>query len=325
MKPAMNDLSSLRVLPGLLAAASVTAALALVPTQPLAAAAQASFASPEAAMNAFGEAVSRNNETELQTLFGADFRRLVPPEGAQIRARFLEEWQVAHSVQTDDSHRAHIAVGDDGWTFPCPLVKGGHGWHFDMAACAEEMRIRRIGRNELAAIQTLLAIYDAQREYASSYHDGNDTYVYARRLASSPGKQDGLYWPTAAGAEPSPLGEEFAAASARNVRGTGYYGYRYRLLTSQGPHAPGGAYGYLVRGQLFGGFAVVAWPVRYGDTGIKSLLVSHDGQVYGRDLGPDTATQAEAMTSFDPGPGWAKEKNTEQDAGDVTQKQKAAP
>ncbi|CAG9201207.1 conserved exported hypothetical protein [Paraburkholderia tropica] len=319
LQASVKDRSRPRVLPGLIAAASLTAALALAPTQPFAAAAQASFASPEAAMSAFGEAVSGNNEAELKKLFGADFRRLVPPEGAQIRMRFLEEWQVSHSVKTDGEHRAHIAVGNDGWTFPCPLVKNGQSWHFDMAACAEEMRIRRIGRNELAAIQTMLAIYDAQREYASSYHDGHDTYVYARRLASSPGKQDGLYWPTAADAEPSPLGEDFAAAGSRNSRSAGYNGYHYMLLTSQGPHAPGGAYDYLVRGQLFGGFAVVAWPVKYGDTGIKTFLVSHDGQVYGRDLGPSTATKAEAMTSFDPGPGWAKEKDTEQDAGDAAQ------
>jgi hypothetical protein len=175
-----------------------------------------------------------------------------------------------------------------------------------MHAGAEEMRLRRIGRNELAVIQTMLAIYDAQHEYALTVHDGNSLLSYAAKLVSSPGKQDGLYWPTEGDAPPSPLGAAFVQARAGMAKEVGYHGYRYKLLTSQGPHAPGGAYDYLVHGKLFGGFAVVAWPVRYGDTGIKSFIVSHAGQVYERDLGPDSAAKANAMTSFDPGPGWAK-------------------
>ncbi|NLP60502.1 DUF2950 domain-containing protein [Paraburkholderia sacchari] len=299
-------------------AAALTVALAINPAQPFAATAQASFATPEAAMSAFGDAVAGNNEAELRKLFGADFRRLVPPNGAQIRETFVDQWKVSHTIKPDGENHAHIAVGNDGWTFPIPLVKDAHGWHFDMAAGAEEMRVRRIGRNELAVIQTMLAIYDAQREYASSYHDGSDTYVYARRLASTPGKHDGLYWPTADNEDPSPLGEAFATAGTRMKESSGYYGYHYKLLTSQGPHAPGGAYDYLVRGQLFGGFGVIAWPVKYGDTGVKTFMVSHDGQVYERDLGPDSAAKAEAMTSFDPGPGWAKEQDTQADTQSAT-------
>jgi hypothetical protein len=288
-----------------LATAALTAAIALAPPTCVAAG-QSYFPSPNAAMDAFGSAVANNDEAELKSLFGADFRQLVPPVGAEIRQKFLSEWAVSHTIKDADTKAAHIAVGDDGWTFPVPLAKTDRGWRFDMPAGIEEMRARRIGRNELAVMQTMLAIYDAQREYASEYHDGSDMLVYARKLASSPGKQDGLYWATGPDDEPSPLGVAFVKAGARNAESAGYYGYHYKLLTAQGPHAPGGAYNYIVRDKLFGGFAVVAWPVRYGDTGIKTFMVSHDGQVYERDLGPDSAAKAEAMTTFDPGPGWSK-------------------
>ncbi|QGZ58346.1 DUF2950 domain-containing protein [Paraburkholderia acidiphila] len=292
------------------ASAAVAAAIAIVllasAPRPCAAAGQSTFPTPDAAMTAFGDAVAGNDEAELRTLFGADFRQLIPPVGAEVRDKFLSEWKVSHTIQDTDANHAAIAVGDDGWTFPIPLVKTAHGWHFDTQAGVEEMRVRRIGRNELAVMQTMLAIYDAQREYAQTYHDGGDMLVYASKLASSPGKQDGLYWPTGADQPPSPLGVAFATAGARNAENAGYYGYHYKLLTSQGPHAPGGTYSYMVHGRLFGGFGVVAWPVHYGDTGIKTFMVSHDGQVYERDLGPNGAAKAEAMTSFDPGPGWSK-------------------
>jgi len=268
--------------------------------------AEKDFSTPDAAMNAFGEAVTNNDEATLQSIFGRDFRNLIPPVGADIRSRFLDEWGKSHQVeQTGDKH-ARITVGNDGWTFPIPLAKGAKGWHFDMQAGVEEMRLRRIGRNELAVIQTMLAVYDAQREYALTDHDGVGLLRYASKLSSSPGKHDGLYWPTEPDAPPSPLGPAFVQATTRNAADAGYHGYHYKLLTSQGPHAPGGAYDYVAHGKLFGGFAVLAWPVRYGDTGIKSFMVSHAGQVYERDLGPDSAAKAKAISSFDPGPGWAK-------------------
>lgn len=269
--------------------------------------AQKDFKSPEEAMTAFGEAVAKNDQATLKALLGNDFRELIPPVGAELRSRFVTAWNTAHAIQASGSDRADITVGDDGWTLPIPLVKSPQGWHFDTRAGAEEMRLRRIGRNELAVIQTMLAIYDAQREYASTDHDGSGVLAYARKLSSAPGKHDGLYWPAGPDEQPSPLGEAFLTAGTRNPRQAGYYGYHYKLLTSQGPHAPGGAYDYVVNGKLFGGFAVIAWPVRYGDTGIKSFMVSHDGQVYGRDLGPDSAAKAAATTSFDPAPGWTKE------------------
>jgi hypothetical protein len=285
---------------------SIAVSLALCLGSPPAVGAPKDFETPQEAMTSFGEAIANNDEAALKALLGSDFRELIPPVGAEIRDRFLAAWNTSHTTHTTDSGHADIAVGNDGWTLPIPLVKSARGWHFDTRAGAEEMRLRRIGRNELAVIQTMLAVYDAQREYAETDHDGSGMLAYAKRLASSPGKQDGLYWPTSADGKPSPLGAAFIAAGARNAGETGYHGYHYKLLTSQGPHAPGGAYDYVVNGKLFGGFGVVAWPVRYQDTGIKSFMVSHDGQVYERDLGPEGATKAAAMKSFDPGPGWAK-------------------
>jgi hypothetical protein len=284
----------------------VAAVVCLCGVASLSAAAEKSFSTPEAAMDAFGDAVINNQEAALQSIFGHDFRQLIPPVDAEVRSRFIDEWGISHTVHTVDATHARIAVGDDGWTLPIPLVKSARGWHFDTRAGVEEMRLRRIGRNELAVIQAMLAVYDAQREYASTDHDGDGLLAYASKLSSSPGKQDGLYWPTQADEPLSPLGAAFVKASSRKTADAGYHGYHYKLLTSQGSHAPGGAYDYMTHGRLFGGFAVIAWPVRYDDTGIKTFMVSHAGQVYERDLGPDGAAVASAMKSFDPGPGWTK-------------------
>jgi hypothetical protein len=246
----------------------------------------------------------------LRAIFGNDFRELIPPIGAQVRDTFVAEWARSHTIEPTDGRHAHIAVGDNGWTFPIPLVKIDQGWHFDTRAGSEVMRARRIDRNELAVIQTMLVIYDAQREYAQTNHDGEGVLAYAARMVSSPGKHDGLYWPTGPDDNPSPLGEAFVDATSR-AQSAGYYGYHFKLLESQGPHAPGGAYDYVVRGKLFGGFAVIAWPVKYGDTGIKTFMVSHAGQIFERDLGPGSAAKAEATKSFDPGPGWSKVPDTD--------------
>ena len=300
--------SSLRSLAARLSTlgAGVAIVLALCAGAPSTAYAQKHFETPQEAMTAFGNAVAGSDEAGLKSLLGDRFREFIPPVGSEIRDRFLTAWEASHTIQAVDEDHADIAVGNDGWTLPIPLVKSAQGWHFDTRAGVEEMRLRRIGRNELAVIQTMLAIYDAQREYAQTDHDGSGVLAYARKMSSSPGKRDGLYWPTGPDERPSPLGAAFASAGSRLADHAGYYGYHYELLTSQGPHAPGGAYNYVADGKLFGGFAVIAWPVRYSDTGIKSFMVSHDGQVYERDLGPDGAAKAEAMQSFDPGPGWAK-------------------
>jgi hypothetical protein len=283
----------------------VGAALALAFVAMNSAYAQKIFESPDAAMAAFGDAVASNSDTALQSILGANFQKFIPPIPEESRIRFLSAWARSRSIKTVDDTHAEIAVGDDGWTLPIPLVKSAKGWQFDTRAGAEEMRVRRIGKNELAAIQTMLAICDAQAEYAQKNSSGKGLVTYAAKLTSSPGKRDGLYWPTGAGEEPSPLGPAFLDA-ARLASPEGYNGYFYKLLTQQGSHAPGGTYNYLVRGKLFGGFAVIAWPARYQDTGIKSFIVSHDEQIYEQDLGPDTAAKAQGIKSFDPGPGWEK-------------------
>ncbi|BDB29396.1 DUF2950 domain-containing protein (plasmid) [Cupriavidus sp. P-10] len=267
--------------------------------------ARQAFASPEAAMAAFGQAVLNDDETAMRAMLGTSFRDVIPPVGAEMRNKFNQAWAQSRRVQQWEKH-AFIVVGDDGWTLPVPLLKSADGWEFDTLAGAREMRVRRIGRNELAVVQTMLAICDAQTEYAQTTHDGEKRLVYAGRLSSSPGKQDGLYWPTGPNEPPSPLGPAFRDAGTRNASKEGYHGYHYKLLTSQGPHGDGGTLNYVVDGKLFGGFAVMAWPVRYGDTGVMSFIVSHKGQVYERDLGTNSAARAAATTSFDPASGWRK-------------------
>jgi len=288
--------------------AAVAAVLALfVAWTPTALAQQKSFSSPEAAMNAFGDAIATSDEDVLKTIFGADFRTFVPPVGADDRYRFLAAWAKAHAINREGDAKALVAVGDDGWTMPIPIVKTAQGWRFDTRAGADEMRVRRIGRNEHAVMQVMLAIFDAQKEYASRDRNGDGVLEYAAKFTSSPGKNDGLYWPVKAGEEESPLGPDVAAARAAGSGGSaGYYGYRYKILTAQGRNAPSGAYNYVARGRMIGGFAVVAWPARYGDTGVMTFMVSHDGVVYEKDLGPDAAARASAMTRFDPDATWRK-------------------
>lgn len=268
--------------------------------------AQRNFDTPESAMTAFGDAIATSDDSAVQSLLGPISRNVIPPLGADLRYRFLAAWNQAHGIVRDNTGRARISVGNDGWTLPIPLVQSHGKWHFDTRAGLEEMRLRRIGRNELNTIQTMLAIGDAQREYADANHGTNGMSVYARKLVSSPGKMDGLYWPTRPGEAESPLGPAFIDAVTQNKGNDGYHGYRYKLLTSQGSAAPGGAYTYLVNGQLFGGFAVLAWPARYGETGIKSFMISHAGTVYERDLGPETAARAAAIDSFDPDSRWSE-------------------
>jgi hypothetical protein len=268
---------------------------------------QKTFPSPEAAMNAFGDAVATSDDDAMKALLGADYRTLVPPAGAEVRYRFLAAWAKSHAIKPEGDAKALVAVGNDGWTLPIPIVKTAQGWRFDTRAGADEMRVRRIGRNELAVMQVLLAIFDAQKEYASVDRDGDGLLEYAARFASAPGKRDGLFWRAKTGEPESPLGPAFATArAAGGSRETGYYGYRYKLLAGQGKNAPGGAYDYTAGGRKIGGFAVVAWPVKYGETGVMTFMVSHDGVVYEKDLGPETAARAPAMTRFDPDPGWQK-------------------
>jgi hypothetical protein len=287
--------------------AALAALTLFVAGMPAALAELKTFASPEAAMEAFGTAVATSDDAAIDALLGADHEKWIPPVGAEVRYRFLAEWAKSHAIKREGDAKALVAVGNDGWTLPIPIVKTPQGWRFDTRAGADEIRIRRIGRNELAVQQVLLAIFDAQKEYASIDRDGDGLLEYATKLSSSPGKRDGLYWPTKSGEPQSPLGPLVATAQAAGGSSeSGYYGYRYKTLVGQGKNAPGGAYDYVARGRNIGGFAAVAWPVKYGDTGVMTLMVNHDGVLYQKDLGPDTAARASSMTKFDPDSTWTK-------------------
>jgi len=282
------------------------AVFALVLAFPAAAATtQTHFPSPDEAAEAFATAVATDDEEGLLAMLGPNLRRYVPDMDQSITVRFLSAWAKSHKVIPDGDDRARVEVGTEGWTLPIPLVNAEAGWRFDVKAGVEEMRVRRIGRNELAAQKVVLAIFDAQREYAALDVDGDGLLAYAPRFLSTAGKRDGLYWTTATEGPPSPLGPLLAEAQAKGAAmGSGYHGYRYRILTAQGPNARGGAYDYRVGRQMIGGFAVIAWPVKYGDTGVMTFMVNHDGVVYERDFGPQTAKTVDAIKRYDPDASW---------------------
>ena len=280
--------------------AFAAAALALAS----AASAQKAYPTPDAAADAFIDSISTSNHDQLRVVLGADWKKFVPVEtvGSGDVLKFLEAWSKSHRIVPDGDARAYLEVGTHGWTMPIPLVKTAAGWHFDARGTPDELRTRRIGRNELDVIQVMLALTDAQEEYAENDRGRDGVSQYASRILSSPGKRDGLYWPTVDGEAPSPLGP--IAADARPSEA--YHGYRYRILTSQGKDAPGGAKSYLDGGRMTGGYGFVAWPAKFGETGIMSFIVGKDGVVYEKNLGAQTDRIARAMTAFDPDPSWTR-------------------
>lgn len=270
-------------------------AAAFVAFAPLASA-QKAFPTPDAAAAAFVDGLARNDYDQVGRVLGPDWKRFVPTETLDMDdvVTFLHAWSKSHRIVPAGDAKAYLEVGTNGWTMPIPIARSASGWRFDTRATPEELRVRRIGRNELDVIQVLLALTDAQEDYAAL--EGGR---YATRILSSPGRRDGLYWPTVPGEPPSPLGP--IAADARP--GQAYHGYRYRILIAQGRDAPGGAKDYLQGGRMTG-YAFLAWPAKYGDTGVMSFIVGKDGRVYQRNLGPETDRLARAIKVFDPGPGW---------------------
>ena len=293
-----------------LATAPATMSLAQAPAAPAAATPTTqAFPTPEAAADALTEAVRKNDRAALAKLWGTDWRELVPGSDEAVEQRrkaYVAAWDEAHKIVLSGDAKATIEVGKNGWTLPVPLVKQGSEWRFDMAAGVKEMVLRRIGHDEAAVVQTLLAIVDAQFDYAALDPMNTGAPAYARRLLSSPGRKDGLYWQTKPGEPQSPLGPAVAQAQADGQSPDGHYGYYFRLLYGQGPEAVRGARDYLVKGRMIGGFGVIAWPVRYGDTGVMTFIVNQDGIVYQQDLGPDTAQKAAGILTFNPDKGWAK-------------------
>jgi len=277
--------------------------------------AQKTFESLDDAVNAFVTAVRADDQKALVQILGPLGRPLVSSgDAAADRAafkRFIAEYDRAHRLEGGGG-KVILYVGDDDFPFPIPLVPDGPYWRWDTDAGDEEVVNRRIGRNELGAIQVSLAYVDAQREYYAQDHSGSGILEFAKSLASSKGKQDGLFWETRPGEKASPLGPLVAEARATGYRrpaGGGpvpYQGYFYRILLAQGPDAPGGAYDYVVKGHMIGGFALVAYPARYAVSGIKTFIVNQDGVVYEKDLGPKTAQVAGAMKTFNPDSTWHK-------------------
>jgi DUF2950 family protein len=267
------------------------------------------FATPDAAASALADAVRKNDQKAIAAMWGANWRDFVPGTDNDVQRRrgiFLKAWDENHKIILSGDAKAQIEVGKAGWTLPIPLAKDGAEWRFDVAAGLKEMVFRRIGHDEASVIQTLLAIVDAEADYAAMDPMNTGAPSYARRLLSSPGKKDGLYWETKSGQPESPLGPAVAKAQADGQSPDGHYGYYFRLLYSQGAAATGGARNYVVNGRMLGGFGVIAWPVRYGDTGVMTFIVNQDGVVYQQDLGPQTAEKAGKIVSFNPDKGWVK-------------------
>ena len=282
-------------------AAIAAVALAMALAAPGIAGAQQVFATPEAAADALVDSLARSDYDQLRVVLGSDYQRLMPVDdySAEDTTDFLAAWAKGHRIVRSGDALARLEL-QDGWTLPVPIVRSGSGWAFDPRAGGDEMRTRRIGRNELATIQSMQAYVDAQIEYASADRDGNKVLEYAQKFVSTPGKQDGLIWASAPGEPPSPLGPLFDTWTEKD----GYHGYQFKILKAQGPAARGGARDYVRAGHMTNGFALVAWPARYGETGVMTFLVNHDGVVYQKNLGPGSAAIARAMTRFDPDSSW---------------------
>jgi hypothetical protein len=265
--------------------------------------AQAPFNTPEAAADALIDAIASNDVGAMPRLLGKNWRQVLPldtVERDKVYA-FLEKTNQARKVNISGA-RAELVVGDDPWTLPIPLLQGKDGqWRFDPVGAQEVIAERRIGANERAAMRATLAYVDAQREYATADRNGDGVLEYAQKLISSPGKRDGLIWSPALGDE-SPLGEAYQPAKS----GEGYHGYHYKILTGQGPKANGGARSYLIGQRMTAGFALLAWPVKYGTTGVTSFMVNSDGELFERDLGPQTPQVARALTRFNPDDAWQR-------------------
>lgn len=286
---------------------------------------QRMFDTPEAAVDAAIAALKANDEKALVAIFGEQHKNLVitgdPANDAAAHANAAAQLKTFHALEKQGDNRRVVLMGVEAWPVPIPLVRQGSGWRFATEEGAEEILNRRIGANERNAIYVLHAYLDAQREYASRDRNGDGVLQYAQKIGSTPGKQDGLYWPAdlAKGEEESPFGPLVAESSAYlagHKRGDPYRGYYFYVLTRQGKNAPGGSYNYVINGRMVAGFAMVAYPATYGETGVMTFIVSHNGKIYEKDLGKDTALVGEKITAFDPGLGWKEDGATKSKTAD---------
>jgi hypothetical protein len=276
---------------------------------------QRTFPSPEDAAKTLIDVVKKGNVDEVIAIFGQEGKDLLATSDPATARMNRQVFAVAAAEQwrlTDDGKdRKTLVIGNEEWPFPVPIVKAATGWRFDTAAGMEEVIARRVGRNELAALDTIRAYVTAQRRYAAQGHDGNQPGVYATKFQSDRGKENGLYWPVARGQKRSPLGDLVAQAAedGRPVGGdrtnpSPFHGYYFKILSAQGPAAPGGAKSYVVKGQMSGGFALVAWPAEYDVTGVMSFIVNQDGVIREKDLGSESDALARKMAIYNPDASW---------------------
>jgi hypothetical protein len=282
---------------------------------------QRSFASAEDAAKAFAAALRDNQEADLQAILGPEADRVINSgdhyADRDFRQRFAALYDEKHVIHHESPGRAELDVGADDWPLPIPLVESNGRWTFDTAAGEQTITDRRIGRNELSAIRTLLACVEAQRDYFDRAERATGTGVYATRLVSTSGQHDGLYWPVAADETESPLGLLINAAQEAGYPGElgngepiPYEGYYFRILYAQGPNGDGGAKSYIQSGRMTGGFALLAWPALFASSGIMTFMVGPNGDVYQKDFGAETARIVTEMTSFDPDVAWSPVKIT---------------
>lgn len=249
---------------------------------------QHTYPTPEAAMDALGDGVARSDTDTLKQVLGAQYRKLLPTQlDQQDIYDFLAAWANHHAIRKEGDNMANVEVGSSGWTFPVPIVKRKAGWQFDLPAGEREVHVRRVGRNEIVAMDTLLQLADAQQRYADQVGKGQ----FARQLVSTPGKTNGLYWPSASAENDSPLGPDALAMGPETPPDDAFYGYRYRVVAPP----PGSD----------AKFAFVAWPARYGETGVHSFMLDSERRFYERDLGKGTAARAGAIRIFSP-EGWER-------------------
>jgi hypothetical protein len=307
-----------RFLRKMAAPSSLLVALALLwPAETRAADIGKNFSTPQEAIGALANAANAKDREALRALFGLATDELVAADQVQATNeldQFVAAFNQTNRVVPASATKCVLEVGANRWPFPIPLVKKNGRWSFDTEAGKEELINRRIGKNELEALQTVRACVDAQREYAARDRDGDEVLEYAQRLISTTDSKDGLYWPPELDGEISPLGPLVAEAQVQgydvrsregNPEPRPFHGYYFKILMRQGKHAAGGKYDYIINGNMIGGFALVAWPAHYGESGIMTFLVNQQGKVYQKDLGPKTSKLAAAMKAYDPDAGWA--------------------
>jgi hypothetical protein len=302
----MTGINSKDILRGLAQVLTIGLATALLHAAPQAS--QRTFATPLEVIQATIDAAEQNDAAALLQLFGADGKDILesgdPAQDKDLRAEFARSAHEKLQIEQDPSNpdRVTFAVGEQDWPFPVPVVRKDGKWRLDPVSGRMEILARRVGRNELNAIEICRGYAEAQLDYASEDRDRDGVLEYAQAIVSSPGKQDGLFSGDAAAQNLVTKG--FAAASAGKTEP--YHGYYFRILKSQGPEATGGAFDYVVNGKMIGGFALVAWPAEYGVSGVQTFIINHEGLVYGKDLGMNTPTLARQMTRFNPDRSWRR-------------------